>query len=345
MCGGDLESKLKLKPTPIANNFQEKPMTGVFYPLELMECKTCHHVQTRHVLEDLFNDYKYHTPRAVIPELKVTAERLSKRYPEAKVVLEIGANNGINVEVLNEYFPTVIGVDPAGEFPVWRMPFDESVADLLLERFGQVDIIIANNVFAHIDNLQEVFRGIKTLLKPDGVLVIEFNYFADMARQGHYDTIYHEHVDQHTLAPWTYFLSDYGLKISNFCDISAQGGSIRMFCKSESIITVTEQAIDWDAYYEKIESNQKSLLKRLPDKFCLWGATAKATTLIHQLQLYGVDYCVDNTPAKQGLYLPGTNTRIVPEFLDDTPVLLTAWNFEKEFKEQFPNKEYFTPYA
>lgn len=345
MCGGTLTERLKLSPTPIANQFQEKPMTGTFYPLDLMECDTCKHVQTRHVLTGLFDDYKYKTPKTQSESLLDTAKKLKEKYPLAKNVLEIGANNGLNVHILNKVFDSVIGVDPAGEWPVWNMNFDIGVARLVGKHWGP-DIIIANNVFAHIDNLDEVFEGIAYLLTGMNVLIMEFNYFPDMARDGRFDAIYHEHLDQHTLKPWVGFLAKYGLKIADYEDIPAHGGSVRVTVKRDSLLQFEEIPIDWDRYRQKITDNKKNLLSRLPEKFCIWGATAKATTLIWQTGIAGrIAYCVDNTPQKKDLYLPMTAIKIVPEFLDDLPVLLTAWNYEKEFKEQYPNREYILPYA
>jgi len=168
-----------------------------------------------------------------------------------------------------------------------------------------------------------------------------------MVQNGLYDGIYHEHHDQHTLKPWIKMLEKYGLKIIDYQTIPNHGGSIRMHCaRNIGNLGFFEGPVCWDYYKDKIKENQTNLIKKLPLRFCIWGATAKATTLIHQLGIHErIEYCVDNTPAKKGLYIPGTGIQIIEEFKDDElPVLLTAWNYEDEFKKQYPDKDYITPY-
>ena len=348
MCGGGLNLQLELKPTPIANKFQKEPMKGEFYPLDLMQCKVCSHVQNRHVLVDLYKDYKYKTPKEQVSALNTTSEYLKKLYPEAKKVVEIGSNIGLNVYALGEFFDQVIGVDPAGDFPSWIMNFDISAARTIKSRWGgKADLIVANNVLAHIDDLDKVFEGIDYLLAEDGHLVVEFQYFHDMVQNGLYDGIYHEHHDQHTLKPWVKILKKHNLEIKNYEAIPNHGGSIRMHCaRLSGALGFFEGPIPWEYYKGKITENQLNLIQKLPSKFCIWGATAKATTLIHQLGIgQCIEYCVDNTPAKKGLYIPGTAIEIIEEFKDDElPVLLTAWNYEDEFKKQYPERGYITPY-
>ena len=310
-----------------------------------MECEDCFHVQTSIVVED-FREYKYSTPEAVRPYLEDQAKDLKSRYPEAKIVLEIGSNNGMNVEILGKHFDSVIGVDPAGEYPVWPLRFDMKTAEVIERRVGKVDLIVANHVFAHIDDLHEVFDAIDFILTDDGALVFEVGDFLDMAVNGRYDTIYHEHLDQHTAEPWGNLLENHNLYCNDYDDTDYQGGSIRLYCSRKDIgMLMHDNPTDWWSYKFLIKSNQETLLAKLPERFCIWGATAKATTLIHQLGIADrIVYCVDNTPAKQGLYLPGTDIKIQQEFGIDWTVLLTAWNFEEEFKRQYPDREYLVPY-
>ena len=312
-----------------------------------MECEDCFHVQTSIVVED-FREYKYSTPEAVRPYLEDQAKDLKSRYTEAKIVVEIGANNGMNVEILGKHFDSVIGVDPAGEWPVWPLRFDMKTAEVIERRVGKVDLIVANHVFAHIDDLHEVFEAIDYLLKDNGHLVFEVGNFSKMAMEGRYDTIYHEHLDQHTHTPWQGFINKYNLT-GVFSHTSFQGGSMKFHCHrgQRPYLDTILSKIPWREYVVHIQKNQDTLLAKLPERFCIWGATAKATTLIHQLGIKDrVGWCEDNTPAKQGMYLPGTAIPILPpgHLLAPLPTLLTAWNFEEEFKRQYPDREYFTPY-
>ena len=317
-----------------------------------MECEDCFHVQTSEVLED-FSNYPYQTPKALIPYLDEQAQELHRRYPDVKTVVEIGCNNGVNCEVLGKYFDSVIGVDPANTFFAgWKEPFTLETAKRIKEKNLDVRLIVANHVFAHIDDLDQVFEGIDYLLPDDGVLVFEVGDFGRMTIKGQYDTIYHEHLDQHTKYPWIDFLGKYRLQIENFEYTESQGGSLRIYCERGSYRQEDwqrfRQNINWGKYDLRIKANQAELLYRLPERFCIWGASAKATTLIHQLGIKDrILWCEDNTPSKQGLYLPGTEIKILTMEHDkeNMPALLTAWNFEEEFKKQYPDREYLVPYA
>lgn len=344
LCEGYVDTKLRLEPTPVANNFQTEPNKGEMYPLELCECSQCGHVQNSIYIHNLYDGYKYRTPSANKSRLIEFAKKLKERYPSALNVVEIGANNGLFTYILGDHFKSVIGVDPAGEFPVWGMGFNVDTAKMILGKFLP-DLVVANNVFAHVDDLDGIWKGIELFQCP---VVFEVQNFTRMVDGGIYDTIYHEHLDQHTFTPWLIFLSRYGYKVDKVESIPEHGGSMRVYCSPGRIAEgyhFIQNRVDWAMYDAKIRANQDKLLNKLPEKFSIWGATAKATTLIHQLGIKDrVLYCVDNTPVKQGLYLPGTEIQIIKEFIDNSVVLLTAWNFEKEFVNQYPNREYITPY-
>src|SRR3990167_1717217 len=128
LCGSRVEEVLRLKPTPIANSFPDTPLSGEFYPLGLKQCPDCWHVQSGYVIDDAVlygTHYKYSTPDALKPYLTERALSLKAAYPEAKTVLEIGANNGLFLHALHDAgFEQVIGIDPAGQdVLVWNMSF------------------------------------------------------------------------------------------------------------------------------------------------------------------------------------------------------------------------------
>ncbi len=354
--------RFSLTPTPIANNLQKTPLTGVFFPLNLMECNDCKHIQLQHVLPDLYKGYKYKTPDAQTDYLHEVAQFLRARV-EGEVVVEIGANNGLNCGVLGEYFDHVFGVDPAGDGIVyWREGFDLELAKRISDKLkiglgtgpdpepkfpdGKANLIVANNCLAHIDDLDAVFEGIDFLLADDGLVSMEFNYFHSLAKDGKYDLIYHEHLDQHTLKPFARFLKKHNLVMVNYFETDRHGGSVRVLAKRSGEIDFFEAEVNWDLYAKKVKANRELVINRVPGKFVLWGAAAKAVTLLHQTFLWPqCEYCVDSPPGKQGLYLPGTRIKIVHDFEDDSlPVLLTAWNYEREFKEQYPDRDYILPY-
>jgi SAM-dependent methyltransferase len=335
LCDGNLKPVFALKPSPIANSFPEKPDSGAKkYPLELMQCG-CGHVQQRYVLSGLFQDYKYQTPQTVATYLKPLAAELAGDYPRAKV-LEIGCNNGVFLDCLTEVGFDAVGVDPAADHPKGvKAYFSEESAG----RFDPVDLIVANNVFAHIDDLQSVFRGIDNLLKPYGTLVFEVQYLVDLVKSGSFDMIYAEHTDYHTLKPLRKFLRRFGLVMTNWSHIPTHGGSIRVTARRQGIeCRIPEEALDWDGLRLKICAARERVTAH--GKMVAFGAAAKAATLIGELGIADqILYCVDDTKAKQFRYIPGTDIQVLPvDRLGDEKVLMCAWNYEREIRQRIPNE-------
>ena len=349
MCHGQVQHVFSLDDMPIANDFQEKPNSGESYPLHLMECDDCHHVQARHVIDGLFDAYKYRTPDAFDFHLSEVADLLKLRFPLTETVVEIGSNNGLNLDILSQRFHTVVGVDPAApsNYRVYSRPFTERLAKDIYKRKGEVDLIIANNVFAHIDDLDDVFRGIDWLLAPQGAVIIEVQDFQASVRGGIFDMLYHEHLDQHTVPPWRLLLERHHLHLSSVESIMVHGGSLRLTATRHHQTDYPEIPINWKRYSAKVGLVQCHVREELKGNVAAWGAAAKLTVMIHQCGLQDViQYCVDNTLEKQGLYIPGTDIEIVPEFhVKPDRVLLGAWNYEHVFNELYPDLIGVNPYG
>lgn len=341
LCGGKVRKVFELYPTPIANNYKSEPDTAAEkYPLELMQCADCDHVQQHYVITGLFNDYKYQTPQTVATYLEPVAKRLRQQHPEAKRVLEIGCNNGVFMDVLMKEGFWVIGVDPAAEhINGIRECFTEAFSKNLMVKF---DLVVANNVFAHIDDLADVFRGINNVLTLDGALVFEVQYLPDLIRNGEFDMIYHEHLDYHHLKPLAKFLTRMGFALTEWEHIPTHGGSMRITAKRhgrEAILP--KEDINWNRLKSLVDVARERI-ENVADKYetlVAFGAAAKATTLIHNLGIADkIAYCVDDTPKKQFKYIPGTNIQILPvSELRGQPVLMTAWNYEKEIRQRINN--------
>ena len=353
LCNSRVEAKLKLNPTPIANSFPDKPMTGEIIPLELRECVSCQHVQIGHVVPDsvLYGaSYKYETPAAQIPELDMQAQFLREIYPSARTVLEIGANNGLFVDSLYRAGFEAEGIDPSGSHDhVLKLPFTAKFA----KHYPTTDIIVAKNVFAHIDDLNDVFNGIDKVLAEDGVLIFEVQYFLNMAERGEFDMIYHEHRDYHTLAPLVPFLAKHGLGMFHVERLPNHGGSIRIHCKRGDGMPIAEKTIDWDAFTSRVHTSCAALINEVEnakEQIILLGAPAKACTLIHQTGIADkIAYAVDNTPQKQGRYIAGTKIKILPEKTlmqskSGKALLLAAWNYEDIFRKRYPDFDFIVPF-
>lgn len=359
LCNGSVRTVLSLTPTPIANSFPDKPdVEATRYRLDLSQCIECDHVQTRDVVSDdvLYGSaYKYRTPPQLKDSFLKIAQAHRQNYPDAKVVLEIGANNGLFMYALNEAgFPTCVGIDPACADPfVWKMPFDDSAAEVFLRRCGKADLIFANNVFAHVDDLNAMFAAVDKVLSDDGALIFEVQSLGDMVSSGAFDMIYHEHRDYHTLGPLPKFLKKHGLVITWTETIPAHGGSLRVTCKRPGIgLEVWDYKIDWRRFAKKIELEKslvRSALEEVSGRIVAFGAAAKATTLIHHFGIADqISYCVDDTVEKQGRYIPGTSIQISPASrMEQEPpavLFLTAWNYESIIRKRFPQYPIIAPF-
>lgn len=348
LCGGEGRVMFKLSPTPIANSFPAEPQVyAPKHPLELQECFTCGHVQLKDFIWVDWVDYRYATPEASRPHLAAAAADLKHRYPNAKTVLEIGCNNGLYMQELEKVGFEVTGIDPCGAGDIIPAPFSSSLA----KDFKPFDLIVANNVLAHVDDMADVLNGIDICLKDDGALIFEVQYLPDMLRTGSFDMIYHEHRDYWQFGEMKW-LRRHGLVPTAFKNLPTHGGSIRVYCERPGIaLAHYENQIDWRKFSRRIESAKKDILSQLKGarKVAAFGATAKACTLLHHFGLEErIAYCVDNTPAKQGRFIPGTEIRILPEsHLRAEPpdaVLLTAWNYEQEITSRFPDLNFVVPF-
>lgn len=362
MCLRTVSTVLTLSPSPIANAFTEAPDTfALRHPLGLSQCPGCGHVQISHHIDGayLFYNYRYQTPEAERPRLEQYAAELATRYPnalrsgsntqataDAPKVLEIGCNNGMFCDALWGAGFYAIGIDPVstrwGGLPKW---FNSKTARQVAQGIGQMKLIVSNNTLAHVDDLRNVLLGVKYLLAPDGHLVFEVQYLPKLVDGVLFDMIYHEHKDYHHLAPWPALLAKFGMCITDIEYLQTHGGSVRVHVGfgEKGVTLPAEPPIDWGAFVGAIDAEKRKLIRKLdetPGKIAAFGATAKACTLINQFGIAGrISYCVDETPEKQGLYIPGTAIQIVgPEVLKADPpaaILLTAWNYAHVLRPRF----------
>jgi len=351
LCGGRVWTLYKLTPTPLANLFPSEPYSGVFYPLELKQCGVCEHVQIGHVIDDktLYGgEYKYETPRTI--QVIARAEQLRTKYPAAENVLEIGANNGVLLDAMRYAgFKQCLGIDPSSAHKdVWKIPFGKDAAEAVLRCSGPQDLIVANNVFAHIDDLPSVFEAIDAVLSRDGALVFEVQYLPSLIHSGAFDMIYHEHRDYHHIAPLVPFLKRYGLVLSDWEIFDAHGGSLRVTATRKGIQkALPEERMNWREFHSRIQEARTSVCGQIGNtKIPAFGAPAKAITLIHHFGLQNrIPYCVDDTKLKQRRYIAGTGIPVVNRGGMADRMLLLAWNYEALIRKRFPSVDFIVPFS
>ncbi|MDP6952916.1 MAG: class I SAM-dependent methyltransferase [Alphaproteobacteria bacterium] len=387
LCDGrDIVTVLSLTPTPPANAFVsagQLDRAQPVYPLDLWFCRHCSHLQLLDVVDpcELFEDYVY-----VSGTSKVFVEHFSRYADEViegfglrggDLVVEIGSNDGTLLGAFKARGMDVLGVDPAKALArqasadgIRTLPefFTLATAERIKGERGPARCVAANNVMAHIDDLGSVLDGVECLLAPDGVFVFEVSYLLDVYEKTLFDTIYHEHLDYHSVKPLVGFFARHGLELVDAVRVPTHGGSlrgiaqkaggrnsvrpgVRALIESEERIGLDQERLfqDFARRIDGLRQDLVSLVRRLKAEdqtIAGYGAPAKATTLLYHFGLGRdeLDFIVDDSPLKQGLFTPGLHIPVLPSSALKTHkpdyLIILAWNFSEpimannaEFKE------------
>lgn len=384
MCRGKkLKKIIKLSPTPPANAFLTKKdlkKREPFFPLQVNFCLSCGQLQLTHVVspELLFRNYVYvsSTSPVFVAHFEQYAKDLIKKFKLSKksFVVDIGSNDGILLKPLKNAGVRVLGIDPAVGIAkkatkegIETLPhfLNSKLAKEIVNKFGQADVVSANNAFAHIHNLDEIVESVKILIKEKGVFVIEFPYLVDFIEKNLFDTIYHEHLSYLSLRPLKAIFERLNMQIFDAKKVDSHGGSLRVYVQKQEeqrkvqdsvaafIDKERELGLDNINTYLKfakmIEINKKKLIKLLKklksqNKTLVgYGAPAKGNTLLNFYEIGPqiLDYIVDDSKYKQGLYTPGTHIQVVPfqEIASTKPdyIFILAWNFANPLMDKLSN--------
>lgn len=370
--GTNLALALQLTPTPPANAFvpaERKNELQPVFPLDVFLCQSCGHAQLLDVVdpEILFRDYVYvsGTSPVFVEHFRLYAEAVLQRLnpSERGLVVELGSNDGTLLKFFQQKGFQALGIDPAKEIArratvggVETLPdfFTADLAKKIRDEKGPALVMAANNVFAHIDDLSDVTRGIKTLLAPGGLFVFEVSYLADVIQNTLFDTIYHEHLCYHGVKPLVSFFARHGLQLFDVERVSPHGGSLRGYVQQaggprplsprvknlvESEDRMGLSTLDtFKTFSENIQGLKTRLgalltaLKHEGHHVAGFGAPAKATTLLYHFDLgRALDFIMDDSPLKQHLFSPGHHLPVLPStaLYERKPshVVVLAWNF------------------
>lgn len=371
---------LQLGETPLANALlleDDLEKVEIKFPLELVFCENCALVQITETVhpEILFRDYVYFSSFSdtVVNNGKNIAERMiiERNLCGKNLAVEIASNDGYLLQFYKKAGIPVLGIEPALNIarvamehgiPTISEFFNEELAKKMRDNGQLADVFHANNVLAHVADLNGVVAGMQILLKEEGVGVIEFPYVKDMIDGVEFDTIYHEHLCYYSLYSVSNLFEKHGMKIIDVERLPIHGGSLRIFVSkdnffhkvSNNVINLLEEERYWgvdsfdfyEKFGEKVENLRKSLLDYLKEikssgkKIAGYGASAKGSTLLNTFGIGSetLDFVVDRSTVKQGMYTPGTKIPILNpiELIKRKPdfVLLLTWNFSEEILQQ-----------
>lgn len=365
---------LTLGPTPLANAFLRKDQLDQaeqYFPLDVYFCNSCSFLELGHVVDPkiLFGNYVYvsSTSSIFVKHFQDFANHIVDRFRlegTSSLVIDIGSNDGILLIPFKKAGLRVLGIEPASQIakvarnqgiPTLAQFFSVKLAKQIVKKYGKAKIVTATNVFAHIDDLDEVIKGLEILLDNDGIFIMEAPYLVDFLKKRYFDLVYHEHLSYWAITSLITLFKRFGMTVFDVQKVAVHGGSIRVFVRKnkgpfkigkrveESLRKEKKHKLQIiDTYLafanEVLENKVKlvTLLSRLKAKgkrIAAYGAPAKGNTLLNFFSIGTeiVDYVVDDSPWKQGLYTPGKRIPVVSSktLYEDRPdyLLILAWNF------------------
>ena len=368
----NLKIILDLGEQPPSNSFldiDELNSPESKFPLRLFWCKDCYLVQLLDIVdkEYLFKNYFYMTSasKPIVDHFKKYAQDVYQEFlqEDNSFVVEIGSNDGSLLKEFKKLGTSILGIEPATNLSelanqsnvTTKNTFFSSEVSKEIIKSRDVSVVIANNVIAHIENLQDLMNGIKILIGNNGVFIFEVPYLLDLIENLEFDTIYHEHLSYFSILPLLKLVKQFGLEIFDIKKQLVHGGTLRIFVSQKDNYPINNSVnvflneehklgLDKIEFYHKFSTNveelKKNLLKLLTqlkkeNKSLLgYGAPAKGNVLLNYcgINTNFLDCIIDTTPLKQGKYTPGMHIPIIPpKNLKNTDVaLLLAWNYESE---------------
>jgi 2-polyprenyl-3-methyl-5-hydroxy-6-metoxy-1,4-benzoquinol methylase len=372
---------LDLGKAPITNNLLKKPKKNFkeIFPLSVCVCDKCWLVQNKEKLnpKKIFkNDYPYFSSfsSSWLKHAENLTNKIIRKFKlnNKSLVAEVASNDGYLLQYLKKKEIPCYGIEPTKStalvakkkgIKVYQKFFNINTAKDLSKK-KKVDIIIANNVLAHVPNLKDFVKSFRILLKKNGIAIFEFHYLINLIKKNQFDTIYHEHYFYHSLLSLDRIFKIYNLKVFDAEKIKSHGGSLRLYVKNKEskihkdtnryknlLLKEKKQGVNKFNFYKKLKINStlirdkfKSFLKDCKKKNLKvigYGAAAKGITLINFAKINNdlLKFVVDKNPAKQNKYLPQSNIKIISEkkikIIKPDYLVILVWNLKSEIIKEF----------
>jgi hypothetical protein len=379
-CGGALHPFVDLGVSPLCEGFlvaEQLEAGETFYPLDVKICDTCWLAQLREYVPPaaIFEEYAYFSSfsDAWMLHAKEYVERVVDRYRlnSTSFVLEIASNDGYLLRNVVARGIPCLGIEPAANVakaaeavgvPTRVAFFGEPLAAELSAQGCQADLVIGNNVLAQVPDLNDFVTGLRVILKPAGVVTLEFPHLSKLIEGNQFDTIYHEHFSYFSLTSIEHLLSRNGMRVFDVEELWTHGGSLRIHaCREESTHQVSPsleqvRSVEIGAgirdlgtyrrFAQSVERTKHDLLtlliglKRKGARIAGYGAPGKGNTLLNYAGIRNdlLEFTVDRNPYKWGRFLPGTRIPIYPPTaineLRPDYLLILPWNLKDEIVRQ-----------
>jgi SAM-dependent methyltransferase len=349
-----------------------------FYPLHVWICHQCFLVQLEEYVspEEIFTEYAYFSSYSDswVAHAKRYTEHVSQRFgiDRSKTVMEIASNDGYLLQHFVANGVPVLGIEPAANvakvaiengIPTTVRFFGTASAQEILAEHGHADLLLGNNVLAHVPNINDFVGGMKVLLRPGGVITMEFPHLFRLMSENQFDTIYHEHFSYLSFYTVEQVFAAHGLTLFDVEELPTHGGSLRIYARhaEDAGKPVSARAAElkrrelqdgvnrleaYAPFAEKVKETKRAVLeflidaKRAGKSIAGYGAPGKGNTLLNYcgIRTDFLDYTVDRSPYKQGKYTPGTHIPILPpERIKETRpdyIFILPWNLKDEIISQ-----------
>lgn len=381
-CGADrVHTFVDLGMSPLCESYVSKEHLNEvehFYPLHVFVCESCLLVQLDQYVSasEIFSDYAYFSSYSDswVQHAAKYVETVSSRFEigPGQRVMEVASNDGYLLQHFVARNVPVLGIEPAqnvadvaiekGIPTVVRFLGELSARDIV-NQHGGADLVVANNVFAHVPDINDFTAGLKALLKPGGVLTIEVPHLWRLIELNQFDTIYHEHFQYYSLLSAERVLSAHGLTVFDVEELRSHGGSLRLYVRltddsskpqEARLAELREREVEYGfdrldtykSFESKVHATKRKLLQFLitakeeGKRIVGYGAPGKGNTLLNYcgIRTDFLDFTVDRNPYKQGKFAPGTRIPILgPKELEEARpdyVLILPWNLRDEIAAQ-----------